>query len=79
MQPINTQRIQLGLLKTPQDVAALTKHLQNLYNSAILVTTGSGAPTMAPTKITAQYIDTKNKNVYIATGNSLVTDWVKVS
>lgn len=78
-QPINVQRIQLGDLRSPQSVATLTKHLQTLYNGQILVTTGSGAPTMAPTKISAQYIDTKNKHIYVATGNSLLTDWVKVS
>ena len=77
--PINVQRISLGDLKSPQDVAQLKQHLLNLYNGTIVVSMGSGAPTVPPTKISAQYIDTKNKNVYVATGNSLVTDWIKVS
>ncbi len=66
-------------MDNPQDVATLIKHLQTLYNAQILVTTGSGAPTVAPTKISAQYLDLTNKNVYVAVGNSKVSDWIKVS
>lgn len=78
-QPINAQRISLGQLKTQQDVAQLVQHLRNLYSGQINVITGSGAPTMPPSKISYQYIDTKNKQVYVATGNSHASDWIKVS
>lgn len=77
--PLNQQRISLGELKTQQDVAQLIQHLRNLYNSSIAVITGSGAPTSVPPKISSQYIDTTNNQVYVATGNSLVSHWVKVS
>lgn len=77
--PLNVQRILLGDLKSPQSISQLTNHLQKLYNGLIVVSMGKGVPEVPPTKISAQYIDTKNKNVYVATGNSLVTDWVKVS
>lgn len=76
---INIQRISLGQLKTQQDVAQLVKHLSTLYNTTIPVITGSGAPTMAPTKISGQYIDVANKQVYVATGINGHSDWVKVS
>lgn len=79
MTTINTQRISLGQMKTQQDVAQLVQHLRNLYNAQIQVINGSGAPNIAPPKISAQYIDTINKNVYVATGNSKLSDWVKVS
>lgn len=77
--PINAPRIALGDLKNPQDVQRLTVHIQTLYNNQIPVIIGSGAPNTAPPKISAQYIDTKNNQVYVATGNSLISHWVKVS
>lgn len=77
--PLNTQRIQLGSLDNPFDIQRLTVHLQDLYNGQIPVITGSGVPKTVPPKISAQYIDTKNNNVYVATGNSLLSHWVKVS
>lgn len=77
--PLNNQRISIGQLESPQDVAQLVKHLQNLYNGTIPVTTGAGAPTVPPAKISHQYIDTTNKQVYVAIGNSQVSDWIKVS
>lgn len=78
-QPINIQRISLGKLDNVYDVNQLIQHLKNLYNSSIPVVTGNGAPTVAPTKISGQYIDLTNKQVYVAVGNSKTTDWVKVS
>lgn len=74
-QPINQVRISLGQLKSQQDVTQLVQHLRNLYNGQINQITGSGAPTMAPTKIGSEYLDTKNKKIYKATGNSTVADW----
>lgn len=76
---LNSQRISLGNLNNPQDVQRLTVHIQTLYNGQIPVITGSGAPSMVPPKISAQYIDTKNNQIYVATGNSLISHWVKVS
>lgn len=78
-QAINTQRINLGSLDNPTDIQQLTKHLQVLYNAAINITLGSAAPTTIPGKIGHQFIDTTNKHVYVATGNSAVTDWKLVS
>lgn len=78
-QPLNQVRIQLGSLNNPIDIQRLVTHLQTLYSGQINVITGSGAPTMAPPKISSQYIDTVNKQVYVAAGNSKATDWVRVS
>lgn len=77
--PLNIKRIDLGGLKNPFDIQRLHVHLQELYNSSIPVITGSGAPTTVPPKISAQFIDTKNNHVYIATGNTLISHWTKVS
>ena len=79
MSVLNQQRISLGSLDSPQDINQLVQHLRNLYNTTIPVTTGSGAPTVAPAKISHQYIDVVNKHIYVATGNSKVSDWMKVA
>ena len=76
---LNTKRIQLGTLDNPGDIQRLTVHIQELYNGQIPVITGSGAPTTIPPKISAQFIDTKNNHIYVATGNTKVGNWVKVS
>lgn len=78
-QQLNAPRIALGDLNNPQDVQRLTVHIQTLYNNQIPVVIGSGIPKIVPPKISAQYIDTKNNQVYVATGNSLISHWVKVS
>ncbi len=38
-------------------------------------TTGSGAPVGTPTTLGAFYIDTTNKNVYVAVGTASAADW----
>ena len=77
--PLNVTRVSIGQLKSQQDIAQLVHHLNNLYNSTIPVIMGSGAPTSIPPKISAQFIDTKNNQVYVATGNSNKNQWIKVS
>lgn len=45
------------------------------YNGDKTVLSGAGAPSVVPGFIGQFYVDTTNKKLYVATGNSASTDW----
>lgn len=66
-----------------EDTSTLPDLIGNSINTQLvpkvgscpMILTGTTAPSTAPDFVGQQYIDTTNKNVYLAVGNSALSDW----
>lgn len=56
-----------------------TTSINNVHQSFCTIRTGSNTPTIIPDFIGQLYIDTSNKNAYIAVASSSLSDWKQIT
>ena len=78
---MNSAPIKDGLFSTSDSVIKSTSWLTwlsslvSLVSSSPTISSGSGTPSFTPVKVGDVYCDTSSGKVYMATGNTLVSDW----